>query len=158
MVHKSPLRGWRRRAADDRGGFPTVFTLFVAMRTVRPTGHDLRSLGRATASSTGSSPHFQEPEPAHRTGNPHRVLHSEGTPTSLRDIRYTTRETQMLERRPIRRAEGRMKMEPTIGRHTHDAILIPAGIFWPPGAVVETVTALTVVVCCSLISTWPNVA
>lgn len=129
------------------------------MRTVRPTGHDLRSLGRATASSTGFSPHFQESEPAHRTEYPHRVLHSEGTPTSLRDIRYTTRETQMLERRPIRRAEGRMKMEPTIGRHTHDvAILILADIFWPPGAVVETMTALTVVVYCSLISTWPNVA
>lgn len=44
-------------------------------------------------------------------------------------------------------------MEPTTGRHTHDvAILIPAGIFWSPGAVVETVTALTMVVRRSLIS------
>lgn len=45
----SSLRGWwwrrRRRRGADRGAvcFPTVFTLFVAMRFERPTGHDLRS-------------------------------------------------------------------------------------------------------------------
>jgi len=44
------------------------------------------------------------------------------------------------------RAEGRTKMEPTTGRHAYDvAILILAGVIWPPVVVVEMVTALMMV-------------
>ena len=44
------------------------------------------------------------------------------------------------------RAEGRTKMAPTTNRHAYDvAILILAGVIWPPMVVVEMVTALMMV-------------
>lgn len=153
---KLSLRGWRRRAANNRGSpcFPTVFTLFVAMRIEQWTVHDLRSSAECDCLADGF---FVSLSARSRKRRPPIIRETLGTSIWRGDQRvylvdeilrgaWCGRENLNVGTSSNGRAEGRTKMEPTTDRHAYDvAILILAGVIWPPMVVVEMVTALMMV-------------